>query len=69
MCDCEWRSGRDSCQEEIVDARPGVKYGCDDVAADVTDVDEVVEICEPDERVDREDMIEEHESCGCSVTI
>lgn len=52
-----------------MDARPGVKYGCDDVATDVIDADEVVEACEPDERVDREDMFEEHESYGLCATI
>ena len=28
--DGDWRSGSDDCHVEIVDARSGVRYGCDD---------------------------------------
>jgi hypothetical protein len=59
MCGCGWRSGKDDCHDEMVDARPGVKYRWVDwwPGRDVTVAEEDVELSEADERVDLEDMV------------
>lgn len=64
MCGCDWRSGNDNCHDEMVDARPGVKYGCDDwwVGRYAAVTDNEVELREAVERVDREDMTARYKS-------
>ena len=49
------RSGSDVVQEEMLDARPGVKYGCCDIEIMVSEED-TDEVREAAEDVDRKDM-------------
>ncbi|KAH7071175.1 hypothetical protein BKA63DRAFT_578271 [Paraphoma chrysanthemicola] len=61
MCACELRADRVDCHVDMVDARPGVRYGCGDcrAAAGVILVEEEMDaVWELAERVDRQDMVD-----------
>jgi hypothetical protein len=50
------RSGSDVVHEDILDARPGVRYGCCDTEIMVSEED-IDEVREAAEDVDREDIL------------